>query len=329
MKVRILTETDVRSVITMPDAIELQAEAFTTLAAGLSVEGLRSFAVSETPPGVAIFNPCFLREGRGYGVKVVSDFYENDELTVPRMTASMILLDGKTGAPHTFMEAGYLTDLRTGAGTGLAAKYLARPDSTTLAVIGAGRVARYQILALAAVLPIETVRISTRTRARAEKLVASLADEIEVELSIVDSVAGAVRDADVVVAATTAKSPVVPGELLRPGTFAVSAGSYEPTTRELDSEVVRRAAIRVIDSRADCLSHAGDYVIPADEGILSLDDVIQISDLVSGAAAGRVDDDSITVYKSIGVPIQDLVTGQAIADRAKAAGIGTEIELNP
>jgi ornithine cyclodeaminase/alanine dehydrogenase-like protein (mu-crystallin family) len=329
MKIRILTEADCRSLLTMADAIELQAEAFATLAAGESVEGLRSYAESEHPPGVAIFNPCFLKGGRGYGVKVVSDFYDNDEVTVPRMTATMTLMDGATGVPHTFMEAGYLTDLRTGAGTGLAAKHLARPDTTELAVIGAGRVAQYQILALTAVLPITKIRISTRTRTRAERLVTTLRGEVAADLEIVDDPAAALRGAGAVVAATTSKSPVVPGEHVEPGAFVVGAGAYAPTSRELDSETIRRAARCVIDSRADCLEDAGDYVIPAQEGVIALADVAEIAEVVSGAVPGRTADDQIFVYKSIGVPIQDLVTGQAIAERARRAGAGTEMELNP
>lgn len=329
MRIRILTEADCRSLLSMSDAIDLQGKAFTMLAAGESVEGLRSYAASEDPPGVAIFNPCFLKAGRGYGVKVVSDFYDNDEVTVPRMTATMTLMDGATGVPHTFMEAGYLTDLRTGAGSGLAAKHLARPDTTELAVIGAGRVAQYQILALAAVLPIAEIRISTRTRSRAERLVETLSDDVPADFQIVGDPAEALRGAGAVVAATTSKTPVVSGEHVEPGAFVVAAGAYEPTSRELDSETIRRAALCVIDSRSDCLDDAGDYVIPAGEGVVSLADVAEIAEVVSGRVAGRVDDDQIIVYKSTGVPIQDLVTGQAIAERAQRAGVGFEMEMNP
>lgn len=328
MRIRILTEADCRALLTMEEAIELQALAFAMLSEDKSVEGLRSYATSEDPPGVAIFNPCFLKEGKGYGVKVVSDFYRNEEPQTPRMTATMTLMDGMTGMPHTFMEAGYLTDLRTGAGTGLAAKYLANSDTEQLAVIGAGRVARYQILALAATLPIKTVRISTRTRERGERLVASLRTEVGADVELVDSPAEALAGAGAVVAATTSKSPVVSGELVEPGAFVVSAGSYGPDRRELDSDLVGRAALRVIDSRADCLEDAGDFVIPAAESVIRLDEVVQLGDIVTGRTEGRVKTDDVIAYKSTGVPIQDLVTGQAIADRARDAGLGVEMEMN-
>ena len=329
MKLRILTEADCRSLLTMEEAIAVQGKAFRMLADGESVQGLRSYAISENPPGVAIFNPCFLKGARGYGVKVVSDFYNNREPEVPRMTATMTLMDGTTGVPHTFMEAGYLTDLRTGAGTGFAATMLARPDTDVLAVIGAGRVARYQISALVAALPIKSIRISTRTRARGEELVRTVQSEVAASVELVDSPADAIRGAGAVVAATTSKSPVFEGKLLEPGAFVVSAGSYRPDTRELDTQTIRRAARCAIDSRADCLADAGEYQIPAAEGVISLSEVIDIGDLAIGKVAGRLHDDDITVYKSMGVPIQDIVTGQEIADRAGQRGVGVMMELNP
>ena len=330
MKLRILTEADCRSVLDMKDAIDIQREAFTLLASGCSIDGLRSFATSDEPPGVAIFNPCFLRNGAGYGVKVVSDFYGNAERGVPRMSALVALFDGTTGAPHTVMEGGYLTDLRTGAGTGLAARYLARRDGRVLTVIGAGRVASNQIEALAAVLDLTTVLISSRSRPRGEVLLARLqaaGGRIPRDIRYVASAEEAVRAADVVIAATTSHAAVVEGRWLKPGTFVASVGSYEPTTREVDSETIRRASRLVIDSRNDCLVHAGDLVIPAAEGVIALDSVAEMADLVGGRAEGRTSDDEITFYKSMGVPIQDLVTAQHIERRAAERGIGLTIDI--
>ncbi len=330
MKIRVLSETDCRAVLDMAAAIDIQAEAFGLLAAGKSVEGLRSFATSEDPPGVAIFNPCFLRGGAGYGIKVVSDFYDNDKKRIPRMSALVALFDGATGFPHTVMEAGYLTDLRTGAGTGLAARYLARKDSRTVAIIGAGRVARNQLEALATLFKLKTVWVATRTEARGRDFVRRMqarGGRIPADIRLVASRAEAVRQADMVVAATTSETPVIEGSWLRPGTFVASAGAYEPTTREVDTDTVRKAARRVIDSRKDCLEHAGDFMIPEKEGVLTRDSIAEIAEVVSGARPGRKSDDEITYYKSIGVPIQDLVTAQHIERRAIARGMGTVLDI--
>lgn len=331
MKLRILSEADCRTVLDMNAAIDIQAEAFGLLAAGKSVQGLRSFATSEEPhPGVAIFNPCFLRGGAGYGVKVVSDFYGNDAKRVPRMSALVALFDGTTGFPQTVMEGGFLTDLRTGAGTGLAARHMARKASKVVAIIGAGRVARNQLEALAALFDLQTVYVATRSAARGEDFVRRMrarGGRVPQDIRLIASREEAVRAADIVVAATTAETPVIEGKWLKPGTFVASAGAYEPTTREVDTDVVRMATCRVIDSRADCLDHAGDFIIPKNEGVISLDSVAEIAELVSGARPGRRNDTEITYYKSTGVPIQDLVTAQHIERRAIARGIGTVIDV--
>lgn len=330
MKLRILSESDCRAVLNMAMAIDIQGEAFTLLAAGRSVEGLRSTATSETPPGIAIFNPCFLREGKGYGIKVISDFYDNDKRGVVRMSGLVCLFDGETGHPQTVLEAGYLTDLRTGAGTGLAARYLARKDSKVLTIIGAGRVARNQLEALAELFDLETVLLSTRSAARANEFIERTSKangRIPKDIRLVEDREVAVRQSDIVVAATTSEKPVVNGAWLKPGTFVASVGAYDASMREVDSETIKRASNLVIDSRTDCLHDAGDFMIPVSEGIIQLDQVAEIAELVSGARPPRQSADEITYYKSIGVPIQDLVTAQHMARLAAQRGIGTEIEI--
>lgn len=330
MKLRILTENDCRALVGMADAIDIQAEAFTLLAEGKSVEGLRSLARSESPPGVVIFNPSFLTQGQGHGIKVVSDYYGNEDKGVPRLHALVALFDGETGRPTTVMEAGYLTDLRTGAGTGLAARYLARRDSGVMAVIGAGRVARNQVEGLCSELEISEIRVATRTAARGEAFVERMRRRgppipDTVELSPLGD--EAVDGADVVVCATTAVTPVFDGSRLSEGAFVVAAGAYAPENREVDSETIRRASKWVIDSRADCLANAGDLMIPIGEGLLREDQVAQIAEVIAGARPGREDEREITYYKSSGVPIQDLITAQHIENRAIAADIGTLIEI--
>ncbi len=330
MQLRILSENDVRSVLCMADAIDIQARAFTLLADGRSIEGLRGFALSEQPPGVAIFNPSFLKEGGGYGVKVVSDFYDNDSHGVPRMTALVTLFDGATGRPRTVMEGGYLTDVRTGAGTALAARFLARKDSRVVVVIGAGRVARNQLEALCLEHAIERVVVVTRSRKRGEAFVDRMrgaGDGGPRDIRLVDDRARAVGEADIVVCATTSRDPVFSGTSLRRGAFIVGAGAHAPDMREVDTETIRRAGKRVIDSRRDCLHNAGDLMIPSREGALDLDSVVEIADLVAERAQGRESAEEVTYYKSMGVPIQDLVTAQFVEQRAIDRGMGTLIDI--
>jgi ornithine cyclodeaminase len=330
MKLRVLSEADCRAVLDMATAIGAQAQAFTLLAQGRSIEGLRSFARSENPPGVAIFNPCFLRDAAGYGIKVISDFYDNDKRGIARMSGLVCVFDGITGHPQAVLEAGYLTDLRTGAGTGLAARHLARPSSSVVTIIGAGRVARNQLAALAEIFDLETVFLSTRSSARAEEFIARMSrigGRIPRDIRRASSREEAVRNADIVIAATTSQTPVLCGGWLRPGTFVAAVGAHTPTTREVDTQTIRRASHRVIDSRTDCLDHAGDLMIPIAEAVIRRNEVAEIAEVVNGARPSRRSDQEITFYKSIGAPIQDLVTAQHIVRRAAQAGIGAEIEI--
>jgi ornithine cyclodeaminase/alanine dehydrogenase-like protein (mu-crystallin family) len=330
VKLRILSESDVRCCLDTIDVVETQAEAFALLAAKQTVEGLRTFVTSETPPAVTIFNPSYLKDGRGFGIKVVSDFLRNDDITVPRMSALLVLFCGQTGLPRTVMEAAYLTDVRTGAGTALAARHLARPDSSSLVVFGAGRVARNQVAGLAGVLPLERLRIVSRSRPRAEAFVRwarSAGGRIPHDVEVAADPDAAIAEADVVVCATTAEQPVLRGAALRPGTFVAAVGANRADAREVDSQTVARAGKRVIDSRADCLKHAGDLQIPLSEGVLSDGDIAEIAEVISGERPGRENANEITYYKSIGVPIQDIWTAQRIEARAVEAQIGTVVEV--
>jgi len=314
----------------MRAAIDVQAEAFALLASGRAVAGLRTFVSSQAPPAVAIFNPCFIRDGGGYGIKVISDFYGNEARGLTRMTGLVALFDGETGYPRTVMDAGYLTDLRTGAGTALAARFLARADSRVMTIIGAGRVARSQVAALTQLFEIDTVHVVTRSRGRGEELARRMRDLYGTRAKTVhmaDRAASVVPVSDIVVTATTSETPVLFGEWLKPGTFVAAVGAHKASAREVDSETIRRASKLVIDSRADCLDHAGDLIVPLADGLITRDVIADMAELAAGRGRGRSSDEEITFYKSIGVPVQDLVTAQHIERAAIARGVGIEVEL--
>ena len=330
MKLRILTEKNVRKVVDVKKAIEIQKDAFKFLSKNSENLKLRSFVRSMAPPGIAIFNPSFLQDGDGYGVKVVSDFFDNDKHNTTRMSSLMTLFDGKTGHPKAVMEGGYLTDLRTGAGTALAARYLARAESKTLLVIGAGRVARNQITGISSVCPIDRVLIVSRTRKRIDDLMNKLTTIdgwAPKQLFIEENINEGISKADIVVSATTAKTPTFSGSALKAGTFVAAVGANLPDTREVDSKTITKSSCNVIDSRRDCMENAGDFLMPIDEGLLDPSSVIELSELVSGRKKGRKTPQEITFYKSIGVPIQDLVTAQYIEAQAEKQKIGTVIDI--
>ncbi len=330
MLLRILTENNIREIMDMDEAIEIQRKAFGLIGEDAVVSGLRSFATSDTPPGIAIFNPAFLKEGQGYGVKVVSDFFDNEQRGLTRMSSLVSLFDGKTGHPTTVMEGGYLTDLRTGAGTGLAASYLAREDSQVLAVIGAGRVARNQIDAVSRVCPISEVLISTRTPTRGHLLSEYLAGQDRWDrdqIKLVNSPDEAVSEADIVISATTSLKPTFSGTCLKEGVFVAAVGANIAEAREVDSIAISRMDKLVIDSRDESLKNCGDLMVPLQEQKIALTSIADLSELVNGTITGRENANQLTYYKSIGLPIQDLAMAQAIEAKAIASDIGTVIEM--
>jgi len=330
MKLRILTEMDVRKVINMKKAIEIQKNAFTLLSKTSEKLKLRSFVHSMGPPGIAIFNPSFLQDGKGYGVKVVSDFFDNEKQGTTRMSSLMTLFDGNTGHPKAIMEGGYLTDLRTGAGTALAARYLAREESKILLVIGAGRVARNQISGISSVFPINRVLIVSRTKKRIDDLMSKLINIdgwTSEQLVIEENVEKGILKADIVISATTARTPTFPGSALKGGTFIAAVGANLPDAREVDNNTILKSSCRVIDSRRDCLENSGDFLIPINRGLLDPSSVLELSELVLDNKKGRKSRQEITFYKSIGVPIQDLVTAQYIEAQAEIKQIGTVIDI--
>jgi ornithine cyclodeaminase/alanine dehydrogenase-like protein (mu-crystallin family) len=322
VNLRVLNEAQVRSLATMREAIDVQKEAFALQARGASVPGLVRWLdrEHETPTCLVGFLPAFLSGGRGYGVKIVSDFYGQRAAGHARMTALVVVCDGTTGAPRAVIAGGHLTDLRTGAATGLAVDLLARRDARVAAIFGAGRVARNQIEALCEIRDVETVWVCSRTEERARAYAEELRERggrIPHDVRLARSAREAVAAADVVITATTARTPVFDGRDLRPGACVVAAGAH----REVDSETLRRACKIVTDMR-ETLAWAPVFMAPLAEGAIGEGDVAELGELVIGARPGRETADEITFCNTQGVPVQDLATAQYILQKAEERNIG-------
>lgn len=326
LTLRILSESQVKSLATMREAIEVQKEAFAMVADGRSVPGLRRWLDrhGQDPACLVGFLPSFLEQGRGYGVKIVSDFYGQRGHHLPHMLAIMVVCDGTTGAPRAVLEGGHLTDLRTGAATGLATDLLARKDARVAAIFGAGRMARNQMEAICEVRDLQTVWVCSRTEARARAYIAemqAMGGRIPQDIRWEPSPRRVVEAADIIIAATTAETPLFDGRWVRPGAFVLAGGAY----REVDSEIFRRAARVVVDMKENL--HAAVFREPLAEQVIAADDVAELGELVLGRRPGRESDDEITFCKTEGVPTQDLVTAQYILRRAEEQGIGTLVPI--
>ncbi|MGH7267744.1 MAG: ornithine cyclodeaminase family protein [Candidatus Rokuibacteriota bacterium] len=330
LSLRILSESQVKALVSMREAIDIQREAFALQARGDSVTGLRHWLhMKDNEPECLVgFLPAFLTAGRGFGVKIVSDFYGQRGgqrgHDLPHMMAIVVVCDGRTGAPRAVMEGGHLTDLRTGAATGLAVELLARRDARVATIFGAGRMARNQLEAICEVRELETVWICSRTEARSRAYIAEMQAKqgrIPVDIRLARSPRDCVPVSDIVITATTAEAPVFAGADLRPGTCVVAGGAY----REVDEATVRRAAKVVVDMKENVHSPVLKPLLEA--GVLQAAEIAELGELVLGRRPGRESAEEITFCKTEGVPTQDLVTAQHILRRAEEQGIGTLVPI--
>jgi alanine dehydrogenase len=326
----VLNRSEVRELVPMPEAIALMKTAFAELSAGRTVSPLRTVISLEDRAGDALFMPAFVPAMDALGLKTVSVFRRNPERGLPVIHAIVGLVDPETGQPLAIMDGTYLTALRTGAVSGAAADVLARPESRVLAAIGAGAQGVTQIAAVCAIRPIERViavdvneEALSRLRETLEREWPGIAERLETTTDA----GAAVREADVVCTATTSTTPVFRDEDVRPGTHISAVGAYTPEMQELPAETVARATV-VVDAVEAALAEAGDLIIPLNGGRVTRDHFArELGMVVSGNAPGRTSDEEVTLFKSVGNAVQDVVVAKRAVERARERGIGTEIEL--
>lgn len=320
---RILTANDVRAAITMREVIDAVREGFIQLSAGRAKAPVRG--VIPVNNGMTLTMPAYLEGSPISTVKIVSVYADNPRKNLPTVVAKVLALDANTGVPVALMDGTVLTALRTGAASGLATELLARPDSSVLAVMGAGAQARTQVEAICTVRPIREIRIFSLMGA--EKMAEELREKYALKVVVAGSETDALDGADVVAAATNSKTPVVHGEVLKPGAHVNGVGSFTPEMQEIHESVVTRAKV-VVDHRESAWAEAGDLIIPRDRGVFQESDVYaEIGEIAAGSRPGRTSETEITFFKSVGNAVQDAATARRIVEVAQARGIGTEIEV--
>ena len=320
MTIRILSATDVRAALPMPKAIDAMRYAYSQLSAGKVIMPPRQHI--STDRGITLIMPAYLPERSEFGIKVVSVYDDNPNLNLPRITATVLVLDPETGSPKAFMDGANLTAIRTGAGGGVASDLLARKDAKKVGLFGAGVQARAQLRAVMAVRGIKHVNLISRTQASAQQLAAEISEWTDApEVNLAPTPQEVVADADIVICATTSSTPLFDGNDLQSGTHITAVGTFVPEKREVDTTTIRRANRIVVDSREACLEEAGDLIIPNAQ----ID--AEIGEIVNGDKQGRESDDEITFFKSVGVAVQDAVAASAVLAEAEAKGLGIIVEL--
>lgn len=326
----ILSRADLERLLPPNAVIEALEAAFRLQAAGGARVPPRT-VVPVTDDGVLLLMPATARppadEDVALGTKLVTVYAGNRSRGHPTIYASYVLLDGATGQPRAWLEGAYLTGLRTGATSALAARFLARPDARRVACFGAGAQAAFQLRCLAAARRLERVLVVGRDPLRTRHFAEATRRELDLPVEVATDPRAATRGADIVICATTSPTPVVFGCDLQPGAHLDLVGAFRPTEREADTEAVRRARV-VVDTYAGALEEAGDVLIPLREGAIDRAHIAaELSELVTGARPGRTHADQITLFKSVGWALEDLAAARLAWQRAAAAGVGTEVAL--
>ena len=235
------------------------------------------------------------------------------------------LSDSETGELLAVMEAGRLGQIRTGAASGVATKYMARPDARTVAVIGSGYQAETQLEAICRVRPVERVRVYSRTQERREGFAGRASSSLGIEVTAVDSPEACVEDADVVAVITSATSPALKGDWLDEGAHVNAAGGNHWLRRELDGRAVARASVIVADDVEQARLECADLIHPIERGELTWQRVRELWEVVSGTVAGRTSPSDITLFESQGIALEDIAAGYHVYQLARERGVGTEV----
>jgi ornithine cyclodeaminase len=264
------------------------------------------------------------------GIKVVSTFPQNAAKNIPVVTAQVLLLDPETGEVCAMMNGTEVTRIRTGAISGAATDILARSDSRVAALFGTGGQARSQLEALLTVRKIEEVRIYDVMQERISNFISSeaaTAERFGVKLKAAASPDEAIDEADVITTVTISKTPVFDGKRVKPGAHVNGVGSYTPDARELDFSLIDKARV-FVDNKEAVFAEAGDFLIPIKEGLYSVDRVAgELGEVLDGKLDGRQSSDQITVMKTVGYAVLDVVAAWTIYNRAIELGIGSNIDL--
>ncbi len=341
LRFRLLTESDVKAVLTMDDLIDAMGSALRRFSAKQVEQPVRSVIAVDGDAAFFGTMPAYVRalrlarpepvEGRArsgqagaaLGAKLVTVFGANAARGLHTHLASIVLLDPETGALLALLDGRYITEARTAAVSAVSSKLLARPTAASMAIIGSGVQARSHLEALSRVHRLRQIAVWSPNQARREQFVADVHDD---RVRAVDHAGEAVVGADVIVLVTASPTPVLESGWVKPGAHIISVGACRPTQREMDPALTARARF-FVDSRAAALVESGDVVMGIQEGRFGPDHIVaEIGEVVNGAP-GRRDNAEITIFKSLGMAVEDVTAADLAYRRAVERGIGQELAL--
>jgi ornithine cyclodeaminase len=327
MPVRILNQHQVTSLLPMVECVEVMDLALRALAQGKAMLPLRT--VLRLPEGRGLFGvmPAQLSSPATLGLKAIAVFPGNEGSPLDSHQGLVALFDPVTGAPLTIMDASSITAIRTAAVSGVATRALSRDDAGDLAILGSGVQARSHLEAMGVVRRLRRVRAWSPNAARLEAFAAWARQRLGVTVEPVLSPREAVLGADLICTTTASRTPVVDGDWIAEGAHINAVGSSIPTARELDTLAVSRSRF-FVDRLESALSEAGDFLIPRQEGAISDSHILgELGDVLLGRVSGRRAPADVTVFKSLGLAVEDLAAAHHVLRQAEARGVGLVTEL--
>jgi len=331
MRVLILSHRDVVAALPPRACAESIATVLAARARGETYMPLRSIMVAPGAAGFMGLMPSWRGQqpdhGAMFALKAICVIPDNPARGLDAHQGTVTLFDGETGVPTAILDASAITAIRTAAVTAIATGALARADAQTLAILGAGVQGRAHLRALAGVRDFRQVRVYAPTPAHVRALIDE-AGPAGTELAAAASAEDAVRGADVVVAATNASEPVLQRGWLKPGAHVNAVGASTPRAKEIDTATVAASAL-FCDSRESVLAEAGEFRLAVTEGLIGGEEHIraELGEVLAGTAAGRRDDGELTLFRSLGIAVEDLAAAETAVAAARAQGLGSEVEL--
>jgi ornithine cyclodeaminase/alanine dehydrogenase-like protein (mu-crystallin family) len=324
---RLLTERQVQSLLPMPDLIAAMESALAKFSAREVLQPVRS--VLTVGPSKAYFGlmPAYVPAPASLGAKLVTVFGENHKRDLPSHLATILLLDPETGALQAIMDGRYITEARTAAVSAVSTRFLAKPDASTLAIIGSGVQARSHLEAYQLVRQLKQVRIWSPKQRSREQFVEDMSGHVPIPIVAAETAEAAVRGADLIVLVTSSPTPVIEDAWVSKGAHVVCVGACRPNQQEMPPALVARSRLYV-DSKAAAVVEAGDIVMNIAAKLFDESHIRgEIGELVLGRVAGRASADDITVFKSLGMAVEDVVAADLVFRRASETGSGTELTL--
>jgi ornithine cyclodeaminase len=322
-----LNEEQVKSLLPMGDLIDSMETALGRFSAGEVLQPVRT--VLMVGPTRAYFGlmPAFIPQPSSLGAKLVTVFSTNAARQLPSHLATILLLDPDTGALQAIMDGRYITEARTAAVSAVSVRHLARKDASTLAIIGTGVQAQSHVEALPHVRTLREIRVWSPNATSRDRFARDMKNHAAVPLRITQSAEEAVRGADVVVLVTSSPTPVIEDSWVSNGAHVISVGACRPDQREMSPALVARARL-FVDSKAAALVESGDVVQGMAEGRFASDHVRgELGAVVLGRTEGRTGNAEVTIFKSLGMAVEDVVAADLALRRAAEAGVGTELTL--